>query len=49
VINSSTNPLFRQASEGAVRAVMITSPLKLPPGKTYESMVIRFHPDQVVQ
>jgi TonB family protein len=49
VINSSANPLFRQASESAVRAVMVTSPLKLPPGKTYESMVIRFHPDQVVQ
>lgn len=49
VINSSTNPLFRQASESAIRAVMVTSPLKLPPGKTYASMVIRFHPDQVVQ
>ena len=49
VINSSTNPLFRQASESAIRAVMITSPLKLPPGQAYTSMVIRFHPDQVVQ
>jgi TonB family protein len=49
VVNSSTNPLFRQASEGAIRAVMMTSPLKLPPGKTYSSMTIRFHPDQVMQ
>lgn len=49
VINRSTNPLFRQASESAMRAVMVSSPLKLPPGKTYESMVVRFHPDQVVQ
>jgi outer membrane biosynthesis protein TonB len=49
VINTGSSPMFRQASEGAVRAVMISSPLKLPPGKTYTTMVIRFHPDQVVQ
>jgi outer membrane biosynthesis protein TonB len=49
VINTGSSPLFRQASESAMRAVMISSPLKLPPGKTYTSMVIRFHPDQVVQ
>lgn len=49
VINSGSSPMFRQASESAIRAVMISSPLKLPPGKTYTSMVIRFHPDQVVQ
>ena len=49
VINSGSSPMFRQASEGAVRAVMISSPLKLPPGKTYNTMVLRFRPDQVVQ
>jgi outer membrane biosynthesis protein TonB len=49
VINSGSSPMFRQASESAVRAVMMSSPLKLPPGKTYDSMVVRFHPDQVVQ
>jgi len=49
VINASTNPMFKQASESAIRAVMVSSPLKLPPGKSYESMVVRFHPDQVVQ
>jgi outer membrane biosynthesis protein TonB len=49
VINSGTSPLFRQASESAIRAVMISSPLKLPPGKTYDTIVLRFHPDQVVQ
>lgn len=49
VINSGMSPMFRQASEGAVRAVMISSPLQLPPGKTYNSMVLRFRPDQVVQ
>ena len=49
VINSGSSPMFRQASEGAVRAVMVSSPLKLPPGKTYDTMVLRFRPDQVVQ
>jgi outer membrane biosynthesis protein TonB len=49
VINGSTNPSFRQAGESAIRAVMISSPIKLPPGKTYDSIVLRFHPDQVVQ
>ncbi len=49
VINTGSSPMFRQASEGAVRAVMISSPLKLPPGKTYDTMVLRFRPDQVVQ
>ncbi|WP_119302178.1 cell envelope integrity protein TolA [Dongia deserti] len=49
VVNSGTSPLFRQASEGAVRAVMLSSPLKLPPGKTYSTMLLRFDPAQVVQ
>ena len=49
VINSGSSPMFRQASEGAVRAVMISSPLKLPSGKTYKTMVLRFRPDQVMQ
>jgi outer membrane biosynthesis protein TonB len=49
VINSGSSPMFRQASEGAVRAVMISSPLKLPAGKTYDTMVLRFRPDQVMQ
>ncbi|HEX6120314.1 MAG TPA: TonB C-terminal domain-containing protein, partial [Dongiaceae bacterium] len=49
VVNSGASPLFRQASEGAIRAVMISSPLKLPPNKAYTSMLIRFHPDQVIQ
>ena len=49
VINSGSGPAFRQVSESAIRAVMISSPLTLPPGKSYESMVLRFHPDQVMQ
>ena len=49
VVNSGSNPMFKQASEGAVRAVMISSPLQLPPGKTYDTMLLRFRPDQVMQ
>jgi outer membrane biosynthesis protein TonB len=49
VINTGSSPLFRQAGESAIRAVMISSPIKLPPNKTYDSIVLRFHPDQVVQ
>jgi hypothetical protein len=43
------NPDFPHVAESARRAVMISSPLKLPPGKSYPSMVLRFRPDQVVQ
>jgi hypothetical protein len=39
------NPLFRQLADSAVRAVKISSPLKLG-GKTYQSMVLIFHPDE---
>jgi len=49
VLNTGSSPFFRQAAESAVRAVMISSPLKLPPGKTYPSIQFRFYPDQVVQ
>ena len=49
VVNSSSSPLFRQASESAIRAIMVSSPLQLPPGKTYDTIRLRFHPDQVVQ
>lgn len=43
------NPDFRQAAESARRAIMISSPLRLPPGKTYRSMRLNFHPDKVIQ
>lgn len=43
------NPEFRQVAESAIRATMISSPLKLPPGKIYPAMHLRFHPDQMVQ
>ena len=37
------------AYEAAKRAVMLASPLQLPPGKTYATMTLRFYPDQVMQ
>lgn len=49
VLNSGSSPYFRQAAESAKRAVMISSPLKLPPGKSYDTMRLRFYPDQVMQ
>ena len=49
ILNTGTSPYFRQAAESAKRAVMVSSPLKLPPGKTYDTMKLRFYPDQVMQ
>ena len=43
------NPSFLQAADSARRAVMISSPLKLPPGKSFPSMRLRFHPDKVIE
>src|SRR5262245_19622252 len=48
VLNSHPSAEFPQVAESAVRAVMISSPLKLPPEKTFDSMVIRFHPDREI-
>jgi hypothetical protein len=42
-------PEFRQVAESAMRAVMISNPLKLPPGKYYPAMRLRFYPDKVIQ
>ncbi len=49
LLNSGSSPYFRQAAESAKRAVMVSSPLQLPPGKTYETMRLRFYPEQVMQ
>ena len=40
--------LFR-TYDGARRAVMISSPLKLPPGKSIPMLTIRFSPADVLQ
>lgn len=49
ILNSGSSPYFRQAAESAKRAVMVSSPLQLPPGKTYDTMRLRFYPEQVMQ
>lgn len=43
------NPSFRRVAESARRAVIISSPLKLPPGKSFPSMRLRFHPDKMIE
>ena len=35
--------------DSAIRAIMIASPLKVPPGKQVASMVLRFHPVDMAQ
>lgn len=37
-----------QARNSASRAIMLASPLKLPPGSTYSSLVLRFHPESTI-
>lgn len=43
------NPDFRKVADSAIRAVMISSPLRLGPGKSYKTMVLMFHPDQTIE
>lgn len=42
-------PSFRDAADSARRAVMISSPLKLPPGKSFKTVRLRFYPGQWLQ
>ncbi len=50
VLNASLgNPFQRTIAESARRAVMIASPLKLPPGKSWPTMRLRFYPEQAAQ
>jgi outer membrane biosynthesis protein TonB len=46
VLNNDPNPYFRAAADSAMRAVMISSPLKLPQGKSWPSIRLRFYPGQ---
>jgi hypothetical protein len=49
VTDISNDTCVQVTFQGVERAVMMSSPLKLPPGKTYTSMVLRFDPAQVVR
>jgi hypothetical protein len=39
-------PSFRKAADSARRAVWISSPLKLPAGKSFETLRLRFYPGE---
>ena len=43
------NPVFQRTADSARRAVMIASPLKLPPGKSWETIKLVFHPGRVIE
>jgi TonB C terminal len=47
--DQSGSSTFRQVADSAMRAVMQSSPLKLPPGASFSVMHLRFHPDQIIQ
>lgn len=49
VSDLSQDKCSRSAYESARRAVMLSSPLKLPPGKTFSTILLRFHPGEVAQ
>lgn len=43
------NPAFGDVAESAKRAVMIASPLELPPGKSWDTIKLIFHPDRAIE
>lgn len=48
ITDVSKDECLRRTYEGASRAVMISSPLKLPPGKTYTVVNLRFSPADIL-
>ncbi len=47
LLNNQADPYFRSLAEGAIRAVKRSSPLKLPPGKFWPTMKLRFRPSEI--
>ncbi len=43
------NAAFQRAADSARRATMLASPLKLPPGKSWDTIKLVFHPDRVIE
>jgi hypothetical protein len=43
------NATFRQVAESAMRAVKVSSPLKLPPASNFRVIHLRFHPDETFE
>ena len=48
LLNNQADPYFRSIAEGAVRAVKRASPLKLPPGKYWPTIKLRFRPSEII-
>lgn len=48
LLNNQADPYFRALAESAIRAVRFASPLKIPQGKYWPSMKLRFRPSEVM-
>lgn len=48
LLNNQSDPFFRSISESAIRAVRQASPLKLPPGKYWPTIKLRFRPSELI-
>lgn len=48
LLNNQADPYFRSISESAIRAVRQSSPLRLPPGKYWPTIKLRFRPSEVI-
>ena len=47
LLNNQADPYFQSLAEGAIRAVKRASPLRLPPGKYWPTMKLRFRPSEI--
>ncbi|MBL8709334.1 MAG: TonB C-terminal domain-containing protein [Rhodospirillaceae bacterium] len=48
LLNNQADPYFRSLAEGAIRAVRVASPLRLPQGKFWPTIKLRFRPAEVI-
>lgn len=48
LLNNQADPYFRSIAEGAIRAVKKASPLRMPPGKFWPTIKLRFRPSEII-
>lgn len=48
LLNNQADPYFRSLAESAIRAVKQASPLRLPPGKYWPTIKLRFRPSELI-
>jgi len=48
LLNNQADPFFRAMAESAIRAVEMSSPLQLPPGKYWPTIKLRFRPSDIM-